>query len=167
MVPRRGARRELDARAARLVAADLLSRRAWTRRDLTARLRRRGAPADVAVAVVDDLAGRGYVDDAAFARQWIETRASRGYGASRLRSELIARGVAANVIAGALGSLAPEATLDTARDAAKKRLPALRRGATDRVTARLFDYLLRRGYERSVVARVVREVVGRVSEAPD
>src|SRR4029453_1922324 len=44
----RGPRRPLDARTARLAAADLLSRRAWTTRDLATRLRRRGAPADVA-----------------------------------------------------------------------------------------------------------------------
>ncbi len=47
----------LDARTARLVAADLLVRRAWTTRDLAARLRRRGAPADVADEVVADLDG--------------------------------------------------------------------------------------------------------------
>src|SRR4029453_12523928 len=44
----RGPRRALDARTARLAAADLLSRHAWTTRDLATRLRRRGAPADVA-----------------------------------------------------------------------------------------------------------------------
>ena len=78
----------LDTRRARLVAADLLSRHAWTRAELTRRLRRRGAPPDVAADVVTDLAGRGHVDDAAFARHWVETRSARGYGAARLRAEL-------------------------------------------------------------------------------
>src|SRR5207249_3813114 len=63
----RGPRRSLDARTARLAAADLLSRRAWTTRELTTRLRRRGAPPDVADAVVADLTARGYLDDEAFA----------------------------------------------------------------------------------------------------
>ncbi len=79
------------------MAGDLLSRRAWTRADLAARLRRRGAPADVATEVVDDLVARGYVDDAAFARHWVTARAARGYGAGRLRLELRARGIAAPV----------------------------------------------------------------------
>ena len=160
-------RRELDARAARLAAADLLSRRAWTRRDLAARLRRRGAPPDVADAVVEDMAGRGYVDDAAFARHWIETRTARGYGAGRLRAELFARGVAAPVIDHALAGVASDHSLATARAAALKRLPALRRSAADRVGPRLYDYLLRRGYPASIASRVVRDVAGRAVEGPD
>ncbi len=54
---------------------------------------RRGAPRAVAAEVVADLVGRGYVDDAAFARHWVQTRAARGYGAARLRAELRARGL--------------------------------------------------------------------------
>ena len=68
------------------MAGDLLSRHAWTRADLAARLRRRGAPGEIATEVVDDLVSRGYVDDAAFAR---------------LRMELRARGVASPVIGAA------------------------------------------------------------------
>jgi len=142
------------------VAGDLLSRRAWTRADLAARLRRRGAHADVATEVVDDLVARGYVDDAAFARHWVTARAARGYGAARLRLELRARGIAAPVIAAALGALVGDDALARARDAARRRLPALRRGRPDRLPPRLRDYLLRRGFSTSVVMRVVRETTG-------
>src|SRR5205809_6731785 len=82
----------LDAKAARLAAADLLARRAWTQTELTRRLIRRGAPAEIAASVVADLTARGHVDDAAFARHFVETRAARGYGAARLAGELRARG---------------------------------------------------------------------------
>src|SRR5688500_12706348 len=88
----------LDAKAARLVAGDLLSRRAWTQAELTRRLIRRGAPAEVAAEVVADLAARRYVDDAAFARHFVETRAARGYGAARLAADLHARGVPSSLV---------------------------------------------------------------------
>ena len=142
------------------MAGDLLSRRAWTRADLAARLRRRGAPADVASEVVDDLVARGYVDDAAFARHWVTARAARGYGAARLRMELRARGIAVPVIAAALTTLGGDDPLARARETARRRLPALRRGRPDRVAPRLRDYLLRRGFATSVVVRVVRETTG-------
>jgi len=87
--------RTLEDAAARRVAADLLSRRPWTCAELTARLRRRGAPEAVAAAVVADLTARGHLDDARFARQWVEARSSRGYGPARLAAELRVRGVAA------------------------------------------------------------------------
>jgi regulatory protein len=143
----------------------LLARRAWTRAELTARLRRRGAPAEVAAAVADDLAGRGYVDDVAFARHWVTTRAARGYGATRLRAELRARGVAAAHIDAALAALDRGGQLDEARRLARRRLSALVRIAPDKAAARLRDHLLRRGFPGGVVAQVVRESLRLTAEA--
>jgi regulatory protein len=128
-------------------------------------LRRRGAPPEVADDVVADLVARGYVDDAGYARHWVTTRAARGYGATRLRAELRARGVAPSVIDAALGSLDRDASLERAREAARRRLTALRRGRAERLAARLRDYLLRRGFSGAIVMRVVREVAGADPEA--
>ena len=150
----------LDAKAARLAAGDLLSRRAWTEVELTRRLVRRGAPPEVAAAVVTDLRGRGYVDDAAFARHFVETRAARGYGAARLAADLRARGVAPAIVTAALGTLDADAQLERARGLASRRLAALRRVAPERAAGRLRDYLLRRGFSAAVVVRVVRESTG-------
>jgi regulatory protein len=107
--------------------------------------------------VADDLVGRGYVDDAAFARHWVTTRAARGYGAARLRAELRARGVAMAHIDAALTALDRGGQLDEARRLARRRLPALARVAPDKAAARLRDHLLRRGFPGGVVAQVVRE----------
>ena len=122
-----------------------------------ARLRRRGAPPDVATTVVDDLVGRGYVDDGAFARHWVATRGARGYGAARLRAELRARGVATSLIDAALVALDRTAQLDEARRLARRRLAGLTRASPDRAAPRLRDYLLRRGFPGGVVSQVVRE----------
>ena len=113
---------------------------------------------------MNDLVARGYVDDGAFARQWVSARAARGYGAVRLRMELRARGVAPPVIAVALSALGGDDTLASARETARRRLPALRRGRADRVAPRLRDYLLRRGFSTSIVVRVVRETTGVAAE---
>jgi regulatory protein len=114
----------------------------------------------VAATVVDDLGARGYLDDASFARRWVEARSDRGYGPVRLRAELVARGVAGDLIDAALAALAPRAPIERARAAARRRLAALRGLPPPRVAARLRDHLLRRGYPASVVARVVRECAG-------
>lgn len=104
-----------------------------------------------------DLAARGDVDDAAFARLWVETRAARGYGPARLRTDLRARGVPATLIEAALSGVEGPGQLERARAVAHRRLPALQRAAPARAAARLRDYLLRRGFAGGVVARVVRE----------
>jgi regulatory protein len=129
------------------------------------RLRRRGAPADVADDVVADLTARGDLDDEAFARDWVATRAPRGYGPARLRAELRTRGVDASLVEAALAEAAragasEDGELERARAVARRRWPSLQRGDRARAAARLRDHLRRRGYSAAVVARVVRECVG-------
>lgn len=123
------------------------------------RLRRRGAPAPVAAEVLADLTARGYLDDAAFARHWVDTRSARGYGSARLRAELRARGVAGSLVDAALAAQGDD-ELERARAVARRRLPALQRADRTRAAARLRDHLVRRGYSAAVVSRVVRESVG-------
>lgn len=116
--------------------------------------------------MAEDLVGRGYLDDAAFARHWVATRAPRGFGVARLRAELRARGVASSLIDEALGTLRGDDQIEEARRLARRRLPALSRAAPDKAAARLRDHLLRRGFPGGVVARVVREAL-RVSMEGD
>jgi regulatory protein len=162
--PARGPRerRELDAKAAKLAAFDLLARKAWSARDLHRRLKRRGAPDDVAQAVVAELASRGYVDDASFARFWAESRArDRRVGSHRLRQELLQKGIARDVVAAAVTAAFDESS-ESLRclEAGHRRLPALLQGGAERAAPRLRDYLLRRGYPPAIVIRTVAALTG-------
>ena len=161
-----GERPTLDAKAARRAAVDLLARKAWSRRELTRRLERRGAPADVAADVVAELAARGYLDDEGFARWWAQARGQgRRVGSMRLRQELLAKGISRELTAAAVAeAFAETSELDRALDAGRRRLAALSRASRGRVPARLADYLLRRGYPPSVAARVVKALL---AGAPD
>ena len=103
------------------------------------------------------MVGRGYVDDAAFARHFVETRLARGYGASRIAADLRARGVATTLVNTALADIDPGVQLARARAIARRRLPLLRRVGPARAAGRLRDHLLRRGFAAGVVVRVVRE----------
>lgn len=151
----------LDEKAARLAAFDLLARKSWSGRELTRRLRRRGAPADVAQAVVADLTTRGYVDDQAFARWWAEARArGRRVGSRRLRQELLAKGIPREMAEAAISAAFEEVgEADRALEAGRRRLPGLLRGSGGRAAARLSDYLLRRGYPASAVRQAVRTLL--------
>ena len=113
-----------------------------------------------------DLTDRGYLNDAAFAHQWVESRSARGYGAARLRAELRARGVDPTVIDETVAALSPETSLDRARALARRRLPVITRARPERAAARLSEYLMRRGYAPGIVARVVRELT-RVARVAD
>ena len=152
----------LDAKAAKLAAVDLLARKAWGTRELIQRLTRRGAAPDIARAVVADLQSRGYLDDEAFARWWAQARAQgRRIGSLRLRRELFTKGIPPGLAAAAIAAAFEEQSeSDKALEAGRRRLPALRRAAPDRVPARLSGYLLRRGYPPSTVRDVVMRLIG-------
>jgi regulatory protein len=155
-------RRELDAKAAKLAAFDLLARKAWSARELTSRLKRRGAPDEIAGAVVAEMVSRGYVDDASFARFWAESRAlRRRVGSRRLRMELLQKGIARDVAAAAVAAAFEEAP-ETERclEAGRRRLPALLRSGRERAAPRLRDYLVRRGYPPALVMRTVAALTG-------
>ena len=158
----------MDEKAARLAAFDLLARKSWSGRELTRRLRRRGAPAEVAQAVVADLTTRGYVDDQAFARWWAEARArGRRVGSRRLRQELLAKGIPREMAEAAIAAAFEEVgEAERALEAGRRRLPGLRRGPGARVAARLSDYLLRRGYPVSAVRRAVRMLFADADDLP-
>ncbi len=162
--PARGPRerRELDAKAAKLAAFDLLARKSWSARELTSRLKRRGAPDEIARAVVAELASRGYVDDASFARFWAESRArGRRVGSRRLRQELLQKGIPRDVVAAAVAAAFEEASeADRCLEAGRRRLPALLRAGRERAAPRLRDYLVRRGYPPAEVMRTVAALTG-------
>jgi len=153
---------KLDAKAAKLAAFDLLARKSWSARELTGRLKRRGAPDEIARAVVAELASRGYVDDASFARFWAESRArGRRVGSRRLRQELLQKGIPRDVAAAAVAAAfeeAPEAV--RCLEAGRRRLPALLRAGLPRAAPRLRDYLVRRGYPLAEVMRTVAALTG-------
>lgn len=162
----------LDEKAARLAAFELLARKSWSGRELTRRLRRRGAPVEVAQTVVADLVARRYVDDQAFARWWAEARArGRRVGSRRLRQELLAKGIPREMADAAIAAAFEEVgEAERAIEAARRRLPALGRGRAARAPARLADYLLRRGYPAAAVRQAIRTVLADHGEdlpAPD
>jgi regulatory protein len=152
----------LDARGARVAAFDLLARKAWSGRDLRARLVRRGAPAELAREVVAELEAKGYMDDQAFAQWWAEARArGRRVGSLRLTQELRAKGIAPALVAAAVESAFAEIPeSERALEAARRRLPALLRARPERAATRMRDYLLRRGYPAGAVRAAVTAVLG-------
>lgn len=88
--------------AARAIA--LLARREHSRSELVRKLAARGVEPERARCVVDELAGKGWQDDARFAETLVRTRAGSGYGPLRVRVELEQHGVDAADIQAAMAA---------------------------------------------------------------
>jgi len=84
---------EQDRAACEAAAVRLLARREHARRELDAKLRRRGFNGSLVSDVLSDLEGRGLLSDARFAEEYVRARYNRGYGPVRIRAELRERGI--------------------------------------------------------------------------
>ena len=142
-----GARSETRARAANMVSARPLSKR-----ELTRRLVQKGAAADDADAAVDYLEGIGALDDASYAAMLVRHYSAQGFGAARLRDELYRRGVPRELWDAALAE-APEVQETLARVIASKTKG---KPLNEKDTKRLADALLRRGFSWSEVRSALR-----------
>jgi regulatory protein len=149
-----------EARA-RQVCLTLLTLAPRTRAQLAVALRKKGIPDEVADQVLARFEDVGLIDDAAFARSWVESRHySRGLAGRALSSELKQRGVAPDEIRAALDEqLSPDAELTAARRLVERRIPGTRGLPADQRTRRLAGMLARKGYSPGLAYRVIREAL--------
>jgi regulatory protein len=149
-----------EARA-RQVCLTLLTFAPRTRSQLAVALRKKGIPDEAADAVLARFEDVGLIDDAAFARSWVESRHySRGLAGRALTAELKQRGVAADEIKAALDEqLSPDAEAAAARRLVERRIPGTRGLPADQRTRRLAGMLARKGYSPGLAYRVIKEAL--------
>jgi regulatory protein len=161
-----GAAGDPEARA-REVCLRLLTLAPRTRAQLADALRKRGVPDEAANEVLGRYEDVGLIDDAAFARAWVESRHySRGLAGRALSAELRQRGVAADEIREAIDEqLGPDAEAGAARRLVAGKLAATRRLPPEQRTRRLAGLLARKGYPAGLAFRVIREALEAEGEA--
>jgi len=155
------------AARAREVCLRLLTLAPRTRAQLADALRKRGIPDETADEVLGRYEDAGLIDDAAFARAWVESRHySRGLAGRALRAELKQRGVAADEIRAAIDEqLGPDAEASAARRLVAGKLEATRGLPPEQRTRRLAGLLARKGYPAGLAFRVIREALEAEGEA--
>jgi regulatory protein len=151
-----------DPRArAREECLRLLTLAPRTRAQLAAALRKKGIPDEAANEVLGRLEDVGLVDDAAFARAWVESRHySRGLAGRALSAELKTRGVAAEEIRAAIDEQhGHDAEVSAARRLVDRKLGSMRGLSPEQRTRRLAGMLARKGYPAGLAFRVIREAL--------
>jgi len=145
--------REEQLHQARQYAFLLLSYRARTTTELKQRLARKGFSPDVVSRTLQRLSELKMIDDAGYARQFVQDRVSIGHkGKWRVRGELLKRGVAKEHIEEALAA-APDETV-AAREVAEKYLSRNKRLEPAVLKRRLYAFLARRGFSPDTIRQV-------------
>jgi regulatory protein len=150
----------ISEEAAREICLRLLTAGPRTRAQLATALRKRKIPGEVAESVLSRFAEVGLIDDAAFARAWVESRHySRGLARRALTAELRQRGIPDGEVRSAVSLLGPQDELATAQRLVAKRLPATRGKPAPARARQLMGMLARKGYPAGLAAQVVREAL--------
>lgn len=131
-----------------------------TRQQLAEMLARKDVPEEAAEAVLDRFVEVGLIDDAAFARAWVESRQSgRALARRALQAELKAKGVDAEVAAQAVETVDADDERAAALQLVQRRARSMQRLDRATATRRLVGMLARKGYNGGMAAAVVREVL--------
>jgi regulatory protein len=146
---------------ARTILLDKLAAQPRTRHELAEVLARKLVPEEVARRLLDRFEEVGLVDDAAFARSWVESRqAGRGLARRALAQELRRKGVPDEVARDALAEVDPDDEREAARALVRRKLGSMSRLDHQARTRRLVGMLARKGYPPGLAYAVVREELG-------
>ena len=146
---------------ARKILLDALTGQARSRKELADKLAKRDVPPELARRLLDRFTEVGLVDDAAFARQWVESRQrSRGLAPRALAQELRRKGVDDETAKEALEQIGSDDQEAAARALVHKKLRSMRGLDKQTATRRLAGMLARKGYSAGLAYSVVRDALG-------
>ena len=145
---------------ARAIALRRLTAAPRSRAELRADLVQRGVAPALAEEVVDRFTEVGLLNDAEYARMWVESRhRTRGSARSVLRQELRHKGVDDELAGVALQQIDGDDERARARQLVERKLAGGATTEPDRLARRLVGMLVRRGYPGGVAHQVVREAL--------
>ena len=155
-----------EARA-RLICLRLLTAAPRTRAQLAQAMRRGGIPAEAAEAILVRFTDAGLIDDAVFARAWVESRHhSRGLSKRSLSAELRRQGVQDEQIREATDMLDPEQEVATARLLVERKMASTRGRPPETRARQAAGMLARKGYPPGLAFRLIREAMQQEGAGP-
>jgi regulatory protein len=140
-------------------ALRLLKLRPRSRGELSSKMSGKGYGQAIIIDVLDALTQMGFIDDAAFAKAWLQYRLNRPMGFRRVERELIEKGITKDVIRGHWAEVkANYDELEVVRALAKKRVRQYNNIDPLKRKKRVMDYLARRGFQLDVIMKVIKEI---------
>jgi len=138
----------------------LLRQRPRSEFEIRDRLKIKGYGGEIIDFVVESLRKIGEIDDARFAKLWIESRMHLNpVGDVVLRHELKHKGVAEAIIEDVLAKKAEEYDeYDVALNMAREQFERLKKLDRRKALKRVYDFLLRRGFKYDTVRKIIENI---------
>ena len=141
-------------------AVAYLAARARSRHEVEAKLLQAGYRPCTVEMVLYKLERERILDDADFARQWVEARSARKLGRSRIAQELRRKGISADEAEDALEAIDEDDQLAGAVALAEKAVARIKPGEDPRKAGnRILAMLARRGYSWDISKKALRQAM--------
>ncbi len=141
----------------------LLQRRIHSARELYTKLRQKFPDDNLIRKCIDELNQKGFIDDRKFALDFItEKQRTKKWSKSRLKSELVKRGIASEIISEVLReTFDNNREIESAEELVQKKFRQLVKKEEDKrkLFQKLLMYLQSKGYEYDLASEVVRKVL--------
>ena len=149
---------KLDARAYALRLIELRPRTIWEIED---QLAKKGAYKSEAADIISWLESIGLLNDAKFARDWIDSRwRLRPMGPTRMRAELVKKGISREIISAALNEFVNNVDQEAlALPLAEKKIRTWRGLEREKIISRMSGFLARRGFSAQTINNVLKKVL--------
>ena len=141
-------------------AVGYLAARACSTHEIEQKLLRAGYRPSTVEMVIYKLQRENLLDDADFARQWVESRQHHNLGRSRIAQELRRKGIAQDEAEEALSVIEDEDQLSGAITLAKKAAARIKPGEDRRkASSRIAGMLARRGFSWDIAKQAIQQAL--------
>jgi regulatory protein len=140
-------------------ALRLFKLRPRSRAELCQKMAGKGYDEALIISVVDELASWGLIDDAAFAKAWLQYRLNKPMGFRRIAQELAEKGIPKDMVRSHWDEVKENYDeLEVVRALAKKRARQYNNIDPLKRKKRVMDYLARRGFQLDVIMKAIKEI---------
>ena len=148
-----------DLQAAKEYAFLLLKFRLRSEKELAWRLKQKKFSEAVIQDTLGFLKDKQFIDDQIFAKGWVASRLKRPFGLSRIKRELVLKGLGKEVIETAIAQGKEDYNeASIVRRLAEQRFSRIKGIETLKAKQRVYAYLMRRGFSPDIVRNAVGEV---------
>lgn len=106
--------------------------------------------------VLAELEAKGYLDDASYAKAWVQERKRKNLGNFRIMRELKQKGVSEEYISQALSETDQEEERQLAMQIAERRYLRIQHEPWQKIERKLGNFLLRRGFSWEIIEMTLR-----------
>lgn len=141
-------------------AANLLSKKDRTQKEIKDKLLDKGYEIDIVDKVLVKLKEYNFINDELYCEKYINDKIKFSkYGKNKIKANLYAKGVDKDIISQKIVEIDNNLEYERALAIANKKLPSLQKYDVMKIKSKLGNHLIGKGFDFDIVNKVIREII--------